>query len=812
MGGQTPVDVSNNMAPPQNSGVMVAIYPPDNIVQELEGIIGKRESVIDPLSWHITLAYLGDSDQYSEDQINQLVEVVAGFASTLDSDFPGTVNGIGRFSGDEENEEDTMYANPDVPGLPELRQALVARLEASGFDVANNHGFTPHISLATLKKNDSMPFSRITPLSGDFGMLSVAVDDDVWDFAFGEQPQTYTTVPPELPNKAGGLDRNRGNAEKLRHYWTRGEGAAKIRWGTHGDWTRCVAHLTKYLGPRAKGYCNLRHKEMNGFYPGSKLNKADDLGLITTTYIEDTNTTSNSSSYSITLNQEEFSTKDGEAVSLEYKTTSVAGFKVLSDEEGIVETIVSVTGLKDRVSDVIEPGAYEKTLQVRTPKGVWSHAWDKPISKTEEVKELMPGDPRLPKKLPNGEPWPRDAGGLLIKTRFNLGTQRGRDAYSDVTFFGDEQEWSIGYQVPTGGAEVKDGIRYIKTLDLYEYSPVLFGAMPAARTQTVKDAQIAFKALNGVDLDKWVNDIETFVKANSVDEDTDPVDEAAECVKCGGPIKDGICTKCGTPVNLKKKQDDWHSDDDPFDSEEKAGRVLSGKNASLIRNAIDALQALLDAATTQPSEETTATKDADGDFEYKDMSLVDWVSEVFADNEQLKSATQAFSDAAEAGDTAQIEQTATDLFDAIDSEANNADEETAQNLSDLADAVVSALEEIAGGAAEGGAEDATPTEEPEPEGKAARTFSQDRRDTLASEGAAMPDGSYPIPDKDALRRAIQSFGRAKNPDAVRKHIIKRARALDAMDMLPESWNVTKAIEDIPELKEVQDFLDSLTES
>jgi hypothetical protein len=71
---------------------------------------------------------------------------------------------------------------------------------------------------------------------------------------------------------AGGLDRNRGNAEALRRYWTKGKGAAKIRWGTPGDWTRCVRNLSKYMGPRAKGYCQLRHKEATGVYTGSKFN------------------------------------------------------------------------------------------------------------------------------------------------------------------------------------------------------------------------------------------------------------------------------------------------------------------------------------------------------------------------------------------------------------------------------------------------------------------------------------------------------------------------------------------------------------
>ena len=71
---------------------------------------------------------------------------------------------------------------------------------------------------------------------------------------------------------AGGADRNRGNAENLRRYWTIGKGGLKIRWATPGDWTRCYRNLKKYMGPRAKGYCSLRHKEMTGMWPGDKRN------------------------------------------------------------------------------------------------------------------------------------------------------------------------------------------------------------------------------------------------------------------------------------------------------------------------------------------------------------------------------------------------------------------------------------------------------------------------------------------------------------------------------------------------------------
>lgn len=60
-----------------------------------------------------------------------------------------------------------------------------------------------------------------------------------------------------------------GDAETLRRYWTTGEGAAKIRWGTPGDFDRCVRQLEKYMPGQAEGYCNLLHKRATGIYPAT---------------------------------------------------------------------------------------------------------------------------------------------------------------------------------------------------------------------------------------------------------------------------------------------------------------------------------------------------------------------------------------------------------------------------------------------------------------------------------------------------------------------------------------------------------------
>lgn len=68
-----------------------------------------------------------------------------------------------------------------------------------------------------------------------------------------------------------------------------------------------------------------------------------------------------------------------------------------------------------------------------------------------------------------------------------------------------------------------------------------------------------------------------------------------------------------------------------------------------------------------------------------------------------------------------------------------------------------------------------------------REVSAGERESLAESGEAMPDGSYPIANREDLKNAILAYGRAKNPEKVKEHIIRRARALEATGMLPDKW-------------------------
>jgi hypothetical protein len=114
----------------------------------------------------------------------------------------------------------------------------------------------------------------------------------------------------------------------------------------------------------------------------------------------------------------------------ETKALPLAEFKVLDEAQGIVETIVAVSGIEDKVKDIIAPGALGKSLEARTPLGVWNHDWNTPVSKVVDIKELIPGDEGLPETKADGEPWPDTAGGLYVKAQFNLNTQAGREAFA----------------------------------------------------------------------------------------------------------------------------------------------------------------------------------------------------------------------------------------------------------------------------------------------------------------------------------------------------------------------------------------------
>ena len=105
---------------------------------------------------------------------------------------------------------------------------------------------------------------------------------------------------------------------------------------------------------------------------------------------------------------------------------------------GVVEAFVSAIGNKDSVGDIVMSGAFNASLKRRKPRVVWGHDWNQPIGKVLEIYEVPPSDPRLPTKMRTA-----GVGGLYAKVQFNLNTERGREAFANVAFYGHDQEWCV---------------------------------------------------------------------------------------------------------------------------------------------------------------------------------------------------------------------------------------------------------------------------------------------------------------------------------------------------------------------------------
>lgn len=74
-------------------------------------------------------------------------------------------------------------------------------------------------------------------------------------------------------------------------------------------------------------------------------------------------------------------------------------------------------------------------------------------------------------------------------------------------------------------------------------------------------------------------------------------------------------------------------------------------------------------------------------------------------------------------------------------------------------------------------------------------YDTEQRKEMASKGLALPDGSFPIKNLEDLKNAIQAYGRAKDQAKAAKFIAKRAKALGADDLIPDTEDFQKALKE-----------------
>ena len=135
------------------------------------------------------------------------------------------------------------------------------------------------------------------------------------------------------------------------------------------------------------------------------------------------------------------------------------------DQDGVFEGYASVFGVVDQGMDVVERGAFRKSLGSRKVKMLWQHDMAQPIGVWDEIYE--------------------DERGLFVRGRLLKEVAKGREAMA-LLRAGAIDSMSIGYRTMEAVPEGDGRVRKLMEVDLFEISLVTFPMLPDAKVTNVK--------------------------------------------------------------------------------------------------------------------------------------------------------------------------------------------------------------------------------------------------------------------------------------------------------------------------------------
>lgn len=152
---------------------------------------------------------------------------------------------------------------------------------------------------------------------------------------------------------------------------------------------------------------------------------------------------------------------------IEYKELPLQIKRDSMTEDGKFEGYASMFGVVDLGDDVVQRGAFVKSLAERGVKLLWQHDMHQPIGVWEEVRE--------------------DEKGLFVKGRILQEVQKGKEALA-LMRAGAIDSMSIGFRT-VHSEWLDDGVRKLIELELFEISLVTFPMLPSAKVTDVKSIE-----------------------------------------------------------------------------------------------------------------------------------------------------------------------------------------------------------------------------------------------------------------------------------------------------------------------------------
>lgn len=209
---------------------------------------------------HLTLAYLGDDVTDWDEERRAAARAAVESVAAEPADITGArifghalLNPDGGPDGDRD--PCAVHLVGDAPGLTELRARMVDALPGLP---AQHEPFIPHITAGY-----GVPVDRLTATGPvEFDRIRLALGDQRMD----------VPLTPAAEVKFQSAD---PRARRLATWWARGEGRARWRPGTPGDYNRLRAALRKEIGPDMSqrvldGLAANIHHMATGEWPGPK--------------------------------------------------------------------------------------------------------------------------------------------------------------------------------------------------------------------------------------------------------------------------------------------------------------------------------------------------------------------------------------------------------------------------------------------------------------------------------------------------------------------------------------------------------------
>lgn len=141
-------------------------------------------------------------------------------------------------------------------------------------------------------------------------------------------------------------------------------------------------------------------------------------------------------------------------------------------QDGTFSGYASLFGKPDLAQDVVEPGAFARSLRQRGAGGVrmlYQHDPAEPLGTWLELRE--------------------DARGLFVRGQLTPGVGRAREV-RELMRSGALDGLSIGFRTVKARKDAGSGLRRILEADLWEISVVTFPMLPGARIHSIKGADL----------------------------------------------------------------------------------------------------------------------------------------------------------------------------------------------------------------------------------------------------------------------------------------------------------------------------------